>query len=251
MKPFSSVYYIQKNSKRVFSIIIIIGMLALCYLGGVYMDNIAAEAKALNNHQSMFVIVNSSYKDEDGKQFNEISQDLGDNNLIDYFQVGTNYVGYKTMFGFQNGSTAYCFTMKDFRRFNSYMNYLDEDFAIEDDMMILSKKEAKAMKVMQGDAISYDNEFVRNYHGSGEYRVGALIDVDAFVSYFITDDLENSSCLLILPKAEHQDMEYKELITEFKNKYDKLIINDNNYRIKNAKENYAINDVFFIAIIVL
>lgn len=188
MKPFSSFYFIKNNYEKTIRIIIIIGLLALCYLGGVYLDNIKTEAIITAKLQSKFVNVSATYRDEDGAQYNALRKDLDQNDSIEYFNVGMNYVSYKTMLGFMNGNPAYTFTEEDFERFNSYMNYYDHNFEGKDNMILLSKRQAKALKVKPGDIITPDNEFVRTYYGDGNFIVGPLMDVDAFISYFITSE---------------------------------------------------------------
>ncbi|TCT16041.1 ABC-type lipoprotein release transport system permease subunit [Natranaerovirga pectinivora] len=251
MKPFSSFYYVKNNSKRTIRIIIIIGLLALCYLGGVYLDNIKTETIAVIDHQSSFVTVNASYRDENGQQYRAFLEEVKNNNSIEYFQIGFNYVAHRTMLGFLNKNTAYTFTKEDFSRFNSYMNYVDQAFIPKDNMIIVSKKQGNALKVTIGDTISSDNEFINAYYGGDYYEVGPLMDVDAFISYFITSDSTDSASILILPNPIYPEQEYKQFILSIKNKYDKLQIIDYEELLKNAKTNFQINDIFFIASILL
>ncbi len=251
MNPFSTRYFLRQNIKRVVTMIVMISMISLIYVGGLYLTNINEEAIAILKELQDYTIIRSTNNDDDGEQFKKMEQEIPNSDVIDAFRVNANYYRYKTMLGFRNGDRAYAFTKEEFIRFNEKMHLLPSEVEISDNTVLLSEKQASYMKVQEGDFIqAKQTDAIEVYYG--DYPFQALTyKSNAFNAYFITKDAEQFGYYLVTWRNGSSKEAFDERIEELRTRYDKLEFVTYEDGMAELKENFEINNIIYDSIIVI
>ncbi len=251
MNPFSSRYFIKQNFIRVLTMILMTSMIALLYVGGLYLSNISEEAYAVKKELKEFVCIRSTYDDTNAEQFLEITRQLYENDMIELFPVYLNYYCFKTMLGFINGDVAYVFSKENFARFNAKMHLISEDVELKDNTILLSEKEAAYLDVKDGGLLEPNRlEDLTTYIGTYPFHV-VTFPRDAFSAYFISEEAASAGNYLITWKEESKRAEFFELVEEFKLTYDKLSIATYQDGVDALYENFSVNNVIYYSLMVI
>lgn len=251
MNPFSSRYYLKLNLKKVLTIIIMISMISMIYVGGLYLTNIKEEAIAIRNELQDFVTIWSTFDDTNGEQIKELEQRMIHDDTIEVFQVSWNFFLYKTMLGFQNGDRAYAFTKEEFIRFNDRVQLLPTQVEITNNTVILSEKQADYMKLKnRGELTPENSAAIDVYYGEYPFQV-LTYNSDAFHVYFVTEDAKNSGAYLVTWKEGLSKDVFYQRIKEIKAQYDKLEVVTYEDQIHNINESFEINYIIYYSIIAI
>ncbi len=249
MNPFSARYYLKQNRGRVAKIIFMISMLALVYVGGLYLTNISEEAKSIEQERRDFVEIRQTFDDTDGKQMNDLVAYLMSSDDIEVFDVRTNFYRYKTMLGFTNGYRAYVFSAEDFHRFNERLQIISSDTEIPNNTVILSEKEAKYLKVEDGGLLTYDTEKFDAYYGEGPFHV-ITYPGKAFSAYFVSEDTSSTDYYLITWKGSSK-VDFLQRVEGLRKQYDKVMFITYKDAMRELQKNFDINNIIYYSIIAI
>lgn len=250
MNPFSARYYLKQNKGRVAKIIFMISMLALVYVGGLYLTNISEEAKAVERERRDFVEIRQTFDDNDGEQMSELVDYLMSDSDMEVFDVRTNLYRYKTMLGFSNGDRAYVFSKDDFLRFNERIQIIPSSLEIPDNTVVLSEKQAKYLKVEDGGSLWDDTEKFDAYYGEGPFHV-ITFPGKAFSAYFVSDDSASIEYYLITWKMGSSKVEFFQRVEELRKQYDKVYFMTYEDAMDELQKNFDINNIIYYSIIAI
>jgi ABC-type antimicrobial peptide transport system permease subunit len=226
-------------------------MIALLYVGGLYLTNISEEAYAIRNELKEFVTIRSTYLDTDEEQIKAFTQEIQENDVIEYYPVFLNYYRFKTMLGFTNGDVAYVFTKEEFARFNAKMHLISEDVELSENTILLSEKEAAYLDVEDGGVLKSNRfEDLNTYVGEYPFQV-VTFPRDAFSAYFISEDAAKAGNFLITWKDESRRGEFYQLAQELEKKYDKLDFTTYQDGIRELRENFSVNNIVYYSMMVI
>lgn len=250
MNPFSARYFIKNNFSRVFMIVLMISMLALIYVGGLYLTNICEEALAIANETQDFVSVRTTIDDTDGEQLGALAEEISSDQSLEVFGVVQNYYRYKTMLGFRNGWMAYVFSREDFIRFNERMKLIPTDTELPDNAVILSEKEAKYLRMDNGELIQEISEDLDVYYGRLPLQV-ITYPGKSFSAYFVTDEFFTPQYYLFTWKAGGRKDDFFKRVEQLRARYNNLEFKTYDDIIKELKDNFEINNVIYYSIIAI
>lgn len=251
MNPFSTRYFIKQNLLRVLTIVFMTSMIALLYVGGLYLTNISEEAYAIKDELKEFVRIRSTYSDTDAKQIQAIAMQIQESDVVEVYPVYLNYYNFKTMLGFTNGDVAYVFTKEDFARFNAKMHLISEDVELAENTILLSEKEAAYLNVTDGGLLESDRmEDLSTYVGKYPFQV-VTFKRDAFSAYFISEDAATAGNYLITWKEESKRAEFLQLVEELKLTYDKLVFTTYQDEIDVLHDNFSVNNIVYYSLMVI
>lgn len=226
-------------------------MIALIYVGGLYLTNISEEAKAIKDELKEFVTVRSTIDDTNQEQLKAMELEISNNDVMELFRVGTNFYRYKTMLGFRSGDSAYVFTRDDFKRFNTKMNLIPSDAEVPENSILISEKQANFMKIKESELLSSNQtDELEVYYGEYPFDV-ITYKSNAFHAYFITQDIANSNLYLLTWKEENKKEEFWKRIKELRNHYDKLEVKTYEEKMIQLKDSFEINNIIYYSIIVI
>lgn len=250
MSPFSAKYYLKQNKGRVAKIIFMISMLALVYVGGLYLTNISEEAKAVELERRDFVEVRQTFDDTDGEQMNDLVDYLMSADDIEVFDVRMNFYRYKTMLGFSNGDRAYVFSKEDFLRYNERLQIVPLDTEIPDNTVLLSEKQAKYLKVEDGGLLTDDTEKFDAYYGEGPFHV-ITFPGKAYSAYFVSEDVSSIEYYLITWNKGSSKTDFFQRVEELRNQYDKVKFMTYEDAMDDLQKNFDINNIIYYSIIAI
>lgn len=250
MSPFSTRYFLKQNMKRVSKIVFMISMLSLIYVGGLYLTNISEESFAIEYELRDFVRIWQTFDDTDGEQLKALQKQFESADDIEIYNMRSNSYRYKTMLGFRNGARAYVFSKEDFTRFNAKMQLIPSDAKLEDNTILLSQKQAKYLKVKEGDLLRHDSDDIAAYHGNNPFSV-VTFPREAFIAYFVTDESSGIEDYLITWKDGSSKTEFMTKVEEFRSQYNKVGFRTYEDAIEEQKGYFEINNIIYYSIIAI
>lgn len=129
---------------------------------------------------------------------------------------------------------------------------IPNDVKIENNMLLLTEREATFFKLSQGDMISSENEEITcNYGKKDNYSVAYIYEKDVFQAYFITDQCYESGTLLLLCKKDANPDEFYEIMEHIRLEYKGVKLTTNEERYHEVKETFAVNNIIYYSVIVI
>ena len=161
MKPFSALYYIKNNLKRSIVISFMMSFVMVCFMGGMYLDNISESFMIRYDKPSEYawVYVNTSNNgaDEEEKKFREKIDSYLTENVKEYMKVGYVSCQYMSIMGFNNNSESFLFySVEDFEKYKKYTTDFPDDVKLNDGEIMISDLLAKNVGLRDGDMVHYD-----------------------------------------------------------------------------------------------
>ena len=163
MKPFSALYYIKNNFKRSIVISIMMNFVMVCFMGGMYLDNISESFFIRYDKPAEYawVYVNTSNNggdEETGKFRNKIDSYLT-KNVKEYMEVGYLNCQYMSIMGFNNNSESFIFySVEDFEKYKKYTTDYPDDVKLSDGEILMSELLANNIGLRDGDIVHYDKD---------------------------------------------------------------------------------------------
>jgi ABC-type antimicrobial peptide transport system permease subunit len=226
-------------------------MIALLYVGGLYLTNISEEAYAIKDELKEFVTIRDTYSDTDAEQIQAFAKQIQESDIVEIYPVYLNYYRFKTMLGFTNGDAAYVFTKEDFQRFNTKMHLITEDVELAENTILLSEKEAAYLDVKDGGLLESDrSEDLSTRIGKYPFQV-VTFPREAFSAYFISEDAATAGNYLITWKEESKRSEFLQLVEELKLRYDKLDFTTYQDGIDELHANFSVNNLVYYSMMVI
>ena len=249
MKPFQALYFIRHNLSRVLTVLVMVALTGLLYVGGSYLSNIEVEFLKVLDRNKDFAYVNPVNGVEESVKeafLNEVEQD----ETLRLFPVGANSFQFPTVLTFTNGDNAFSYTVEDFLWVNKRAAWVEDTNLIKDNTLFVTERSAKYLGLKEGDLFTENREEATFYYGERPYTV-QFMKGDSFGAFLVAEDsAENQFYHLTWSEKGDKESWGKRLI-ELKAKYDGVQIQTYEERYEIAKENFAINSIIFLGIIVV
>lgn len=250
MKPFHALYYCKKNLKKILTVILMICLSGLLYVGGSYLTNIEEVALDVVSRYQDFSFVFQSVNDTDDSAMQTFLNETNQDQRLSVIRMGSGHFDYPTTLGFKNGSDVWCFTPEDFSLINERLSLSVPDTLIKENSLILSEKEARYLGVKDGEEYKNSSEKLYFYYGTGTFTIHTVKN-KTFFGALITPEAEDSNMFMVT-YHEKADQEYfKEWNEHFKEKYPAMNINPFENRFENVKKNFEVNKLIFLSIIIV
>lgn len=251
MSPFLAVYFVKHNMRRMAVVFAMIGLTALLYVGGSYLSNIAVENKAETSLMKNYAYVFDRGDDTDGSERERFLKAMEESSEYHVMTVGSNSFLYPTMLGFQNGDTAFGYTVEDFLWVNAREKWVSDTDRIADNTLIVSKREAEYLGLSDGGLFTKNREEATFYWGERPYRVVVSDTLEEFFCCLVAEDCAQNQ-LYLLTFGEASDVEkFQKDVEALKLRFPDLHFNTHQDRMENLNKAFAINRVIFISIIVV
>ena len=249
MKPFQALYFIRHNLSRVSTVLFMIALTGLLYVGGSYLSNIEVEyLKVLDKHQD-FAYVNLVIDDEEGQKeafLEEVKQD----ETLCLFPVGGNYFQFPTVLTFTNGDSAFSYSVEDFLWVNKRTGWVEDTGLIRHNTLFLTERTAEYLNLKEGDLFTENREEAMFYYGEQPYTV-RIMKGDELGACLVADDSAANEYYHLTWSEKGNEEDFRKRLEELKAKYEGLQIRSYEERYERAKENFSINSVIFLSIIIV
>lgn len=247
MKPFQALYFVRHNLSRVSTVLIMVAMTGLLYVGGSYLSNIEVEyRKVLDNYQD-FTYVNLIVNDEEGENeafLEEIRQDES----LKLLPVGGNNFLFPTVLTFQNGYYAFSYSAEDFRWVNQRTNWVKDTALIKDNTLFLTRRYAEYLGLKEGDLFTENREELVFYYGERPYTI-QFMEGDEFGVCLIAEDSAANQFYLLTWSDKGNREDYTARVAELKAKYEGIQIESYEERYESSKADFSINSIIFLSVI--
>ena len=249
MKPFQALYFIRHNLSRVLTVLVMVALTGLLYVGGSYLSNIEVEfLKVLNIHQD-FAYVNlvSGIEESEKESFlKEVEQD----EALQLFPVGANQFQFPTVLTFTNGSNAFSYTVEDFLWVNQRTGWVEDTDLVKDNTLFLTERSAEYMGMKEGDLFTENREEATFYYGERPFTV-RIMKGEEFGACLIAEDSAENQFYHLTWNEKGDKASFTNRLAQLKEKYGNIQIQTYEERYERAKENFAINSIIFLGIIIV
>jgi len=197
LKPYSAIYYLNKNRRRAAAVICVFACVFLAYLGAVYispsMDVSVRTAEAQADYCE--VILDESMRD--AGTYTRIRESLGEAEGVSEVIPCNPYRGlnYRTNMGMR--MSMYITTLsspEDFLRLNETLNL--KVTTPKDKEIVMSDILLQNLGYQVGDILRADSEAAINFYSSGDVRIAGTFRSDAYLAYMI-DSGDNMSAMIV------------------------------------------------------
>lgn len=201
MRPFASLQYIAKNRVRCAVLALMLGFTTICFMAGMYIDHPLATFEQLYDKPSDYLLVyagsNSIEIINQLNEFSEKAEDYCPEDAKTVLGVGSIYVSFKSIMGFDNSTNMYMFRSKeDFDEFNRVMTDLPDDVILEDGEIVLSRTLADNWGVKVGDVLQRSDD----WNKSDFYvpvTVKTIVDIPGTVVYGVSQDYSGTQIMIL------------------------------------------------------
>ncbi|MBQ9767846.1 MAG: ABC transporter permease [Lachnospiraceae bacterium] len=250
MKPFRAWYFVRHNLRRISTVLFMIALTGLLYVGGSYLSNIEVECvKVINTHEEFAFVFNSG-DDMDGSQLEALLAEVEADETLRIIPVGVNQFNYPTTLGFQNGDAAFSYTVEDFLWVNERLGLVEDVSLIKDNTLFLTERSATYFGLTDGDLFTENRDEIYFYYGTKPYTVRIMEGNRFGVCLVAEDSGENRYYHLTWSEKGNQESFGKRL-EELKTTYNNLSIRGIEERREEVDSFFAINGVIFLCIIVV
>lgn len=250
MKPFSAFYFTWKNRVKVLTVVIMIGLTSLLYIGGSYLTNIEVEYfKTIEFYKDFaYVFDNSEEAQNEIDQMKVDCEASGD--TIKCMPAGGNDLRFPTTLGFKNSCTLWSFTLEDFLWINKRVHFLEDTSKLEDNTLIVTEREATFLGVQDGGEYKESTEKLSMYYGDLPYHVRTS-QKDGFMGILVAKESASNETYIVTWGEHGNKEDFAIWKKEFLQKYPNLTVNTYEKRYQEGKDAFSINRLIFISIIVM
>ncbi|MBR6664702.1 MAG: ABC transporter permease [Lachnospiraceae bacterium] len=249
MKPFQAMYFVRHNLSKVMTVFIMIALTGLLYVGGSYISNIEVEYLKTYEPEKDVAFVNlNGMSTEQGKDafLEEVRRDES----LQLIPVGVNGFQFPTVLAFINGNSSFCYSKEDFLWRNQRMGWVEDSSLVEENTLFVSERYATYLGVKEGDLYSDNSEKLSLYFGEGPYEVH-IMEGDGFGNILISNECLTNEYYQLTWSDKGSREVFESRVAELKEKYKEIDINTHAERVKRARENFEINAVIFLSIMVV
>lgn len=248
MKPFQSIYFVRHNLKKILTVMIMIALTGLLYVGGSYLSNIEVEfIKVIDRHND-FSFVNLTSCDADQKA--AFWEEVGKDETIRMIPVGVNSFQFPTVLTFKNGESAYSYSVKDFLWVNERTGWVEDTTLIKDNTLFLTERYATYLGLKEGDLFTENQDELYFYYGEKPFLV-QLMKGDVFAACLIAEDSAANEYYHMTWNDKKDAEGFGKKVAELQKKYEKIPITTYEDIYERVKDIFAINSVIFLGIIVV
>lgn len=249
MKPFQALYFIRHNLSRVSTVLFMIALTGLLYVGGSYLSNIEVEYLKVLDREKDFAYVNLVMVDEESRKedfLKEVSQD----ETLRLFPVGGNSFQFPTVLTFENGSNAFSYAVEDFLWVNERTGWVENTDLVKDNTLFLTKRYAEYLDLKEGDLFTENREEAMFYYGEYPYTV-RIMKGDEFAACLVAGDSAANEFYHLTWSEKGNAEDFGKRLEELKAKYEGLQFFSYEERYERARDNFSINSVIFLSIIIV
>lgn len=213
LRPFDARYYISKNRLRTIVLIILISMIAICYVGGLYIASpFYEELNTIDVYKNFAVVILKKYGSV--REYTELSafvadktSGIGQHIPVRYyteaenissaqFYITNQYMFFKTLIGVPGGAPMPVFlNPEDFATFNDLIKLMPEGTILDDGKLVMSEIFRINMNLEIGDIVENDYEMVVGFNQSCELA-------DTYIAkgytYFRVDSTYTADSVMLL-----------------------------------------------------
>lgn len=193
MKPFSAMYFLKENKKRCILLILMIFLSFGVYLGGLYVTNPMDNWELNIKYYEDIVSINRISTEEE--DYNSLLEEAKKDDRVTVLELGT-YQGFswESIMGFDSGQCTFTFrSVEDFKIFCEHLDIECDFDSLKSGSMIMSEKFAKNKGYSIGDKV--DKDICDTIYD--EFTLDAVTKEDGYTLYFILDDEESSSAVIL------------------------------------------------------
>lgn len=249
MKPFGALYFIRHNLSRVLTVVVMVAMTGLLYVGGSYLSNIEVEFLKVIERQQDFAYVNLIVDDAEGEK-EAFLQEVRQDETLRLFPVGVNSFYFPTVLTFTNADYAFSYSKEDFLWINERTEWVEDIERIENNTLFLTRRYAEYLGLKEGDLFTENKEEIMFYYGERPYTV-QFMEGDVFGAYLIAEDSVANEFYLLTWSEKGDKEDFQKRMTELDAKYKKIQLQTYEERYESAKESFAINSIIFLGIIIV
>ena len=121
MEPFQALYFVRHNLRRIATVLVMVALTGLLYVGGSYLSNIEVEFLKVTDRHREFAYVNLVSSAIEDSLKNEILTEIAEDETLKLIPVGGNDYRFPTVMSFENGDYAFSYTAEDFLWINAYL----------------------------------------------------------------------------------------------------------------------------------
>lgn len=248
MKPFGALKFCTSNPGRVLTLVAMIMLTGLLYVGGSYLTNIEVETIKVLDVYRDFTYIKPKSGDLEAEYMAKFLQETRSNPSVRIIPAGGNEFRYPTTFGFSNGDTAWCFTPEDFIWVNERLSLVNSATGLESDTLILSQREAKYLKLSESDIFEKNRDEACFYYGSRPYKI-RLTSKDAFFACLLSEEAATSNWYMASFTTPQDEEAYKVWEASLQEKYPQLRITTGESRLVDCERYFDVNRFIFLSII--
>jgi len=203
--PFSALYYIRENKKKMGVIIVMFLLSTLLFLVGNYLDSDFYDFYRNCEYTDKTIIVNSKNMglDEDYKNFKDIIEKDDKLEYVEFSSRISGHVKYKSILGLDEHCPLYAFNSKeDMIKVLDRLG-IDGDFSdCKSGSIVMTKKTANGTGFKKGDIIDkdYDKSFKE------EYSLDAIVEADCNISFLIREEKPLSNLIVYSNTLEGKEL---------------------------------------------
>jgi len=250
MRPFHAWYFVRHNMRRISTVLFMIALTGLLYVGGSYLSNIKVEQLKVTNTHEEFAFVQNSGDDVDGSQLAALLAEVEADDTLTMFPVGGNQFNYPTTLSFQNGDFAFSYTEKDFMWVNERLGLVADASLIKDNTLFLTERSAKYYGLADGDLFTENRDEIYFYYGTKPYTV-RIMKGNRFGACLVAEDSGENMFYHLTWSEKGNSEKFRTRLEELKKTYENLSIQGIEERRENVDSAFAINGVIFLCIIVV
>ncbi len=249
MKPFQALYFIRHNFSRVLTVLVMVALTGLLYVGGSYLSNIEVEFLKVQDRYRDFAYVNLVVSDGEGKKEAFLEEVRQDENLK-LLPVGGNDFRFPTVLTFQNGDFAFSYSTEDFLWVNKRTDWVEDISLVKENTLFLTRRYAEYLGLKEGDLFTENREEAMFYYGERPYTV-RYMKGDAFGACLVAEDSAANEFYHLTWSEKGNAKDFQKRLEELEGKYSDIQIQTYTERYERAKEEFSINSVIFLSILVV
>lgn len=196
LRPYSALYYLNKNRRRAIAVIFVFAFVFLAYLGAVYISPSMDISLRTVEAQADFCIVEFDEATQDATTVSKVRALLGENPNVARAIPCNPYRGlnYRTNMGMRMSTRILALSSpEDFEILNETLGL--SVATPQDKEIVMSDLLLMNLGYEVGEMLPADGEAAVNFY-SGDVRIAGTFRSDAFVAY-VVDAADNMSGLLV------------------------------------------------------
>lgn len=196
LRPYSALYYLNKNRRRAIAVICVFAFVFLAYLGAVYISPSMDISLRAVEAQADFCIVEFDDATQDATTVSKVRALLRENPNVARAIPCNPYRGlnYRTNMGMRMSTRILTLSSpEDFEVLNETLGL--SVATPQDKEIIMSDLLLQNLGYRVGDMLPADGEAAVNFY-SGDVRIAGTFRSDAFVAY-VVDEADNMSAILV------------------------------------------------------
>lgn len=250
MEPFQALYFVRHNLRRIATVLVMVALTGLLYVGGSYLSNIEVEFLKETDRYREFAYVNLVSSAIEDSLKKEILNEIAEDETLKLIPVGGNDYRFPTVMSFENGDYAFSYTAEDFLWINERTGWVKDTEKVKENTLFVTKRYGEYLKLKEGELFEQNREEATFWYGEKPYTI-QYMEGDCFGVCLIAEESAGNMFYLLTWSDKGEEQQFWKRVGELEEKYEDISIETYEERYEMAKENFAINGLIFISIIVV